>query len=116
MKKSKLTVVAASAALSEAHALEIDWEKCCLCQKDISEPLTCPAKKPVQKNRNLGYVTLGANLEKLKTFNYILPSGVKVNDMDEGHGVQETLKNRADKYHKNTCARKFCPLIKLLVT
>lgn len=113
MKRIKLTV-AASAPLSEAHCLEIDWSKCCLCQKITSEPLTCPGNNPIVKNKNLGYVTLGANLEKLEPYNYILESGFKVNDLDEGNGIQDTLKERIAKYHKNSCARKFLPVDNIL--
>ena len=113
MKRSKLTVVA-SASLSEAHVLELDWEKCCLCQKDNLEPLTCPASNPIEKTRNLGYISLGTNLEKLKSYGYILPSGFNVNDLDEGKGIQETLKERAAKYHKNKCARPYLPVDKII--
>ena len=103
MKRLKLTV-ADSTSLSKDQTLKIDWEKCCLCQGHKPEPLVCPANNPILKSRNAGYMTLGANLEKLKIFNYLLTSGFKVNDLDEGDSIQETLKNHSAKYHKHSCA------------
>lgn len=66
-----------------------------LMSEGYTEILTCPAHDLILKTRNLGYITLGSILEKLKTFNYILTSGLKVNDLD---------------HSGNSCARQFLPV------
>lgn len=114
MKKAKL-VVAAPVALGTVEPAQIQWEKCCLCQKIKSENLVCPANNVILSRRNLGYKTLSENLEKLKAFPYKLPSGRSASELDEGGGIHDTLVHKTAKWHKNCSlsyqAPKFATLL-----
>ncbi len=80
----------------------ISWNKCCLCEEDTREKLTCPAE---HKNGGQGYKTLAQNLPQ---FNAIgeLPLHISLTRLEEGKGLEETFYERKAKYH-HTCYLRF---------
>ncbi|KAK3915993.1 2-dehydro-3-deoxyphosphooctonate aldolase [Frankliniella fusca] len=108
MNKKAELVVAASAPIEICKLPVTNWNICCLCQKNDNSSLVWPANNPILSKRNLGYMTLSANLEKLKGLDHALPSNRPVTSLDEGGGIHDTLKKRQAKWHK-TCRDKYMP-------
>ena len=81
----------------------IDWSICILCQKDTNEKLKCPAKG---KHLNVcGYKTLVKNLLSFQELNS-LPENINLSDLDEGNGLEETLKVKSASWH-DSCRVKY---------
>ena len=81
MPKRKL-VVATPSSLDDMKV--VNWEACCLCQSPRGDQLIQPSRNPIETRKNLGYKSLGENLQLLQKFNYMLPSQFSVNVLDEG--------------------------------
>lgn len=80
-----------------------DWSKCCLCQQPGQ--LICPAEHRDPKQRNAGYKTLSENLIKFKEIG-LLPNDVKIEEFDEGEGIQTTFEHHQARWHKQ-CTLKY---------
>ena len=76
---------------------ETDWTKYVLCQEESSEVLRCPAKTKCITKRS-GYKT---TTELLVGFERIgcLPSSINLSRLDDGSGIEETLKRYEAKWH-----------------
>ena len=85
-------------------ALQIDWAKCVVCQSDTDEKLVCPANS-TRTSFGSGYTTFADNLLKFQEIGE-LPVSIDVRLLDEGHGVEETLKLKKAVWHKS-CSIKF---------
>ncbi len=89
---------------SDKEHTEIDWNKCILCQDSTSESLSCPADSK-RGTDEAGYKTTAENLiafEKLGC----LPKQINLCQIDEGKGVEESLKVNRAKWH-DSCRLKF---------
>lgn len=84
--------------MSEAEQIKTDWRKCCLCQQEKSEPLISPPTK-YQKEQD-GYMNIAENVPLFHEIN-ALPIPLDPRRLDEGGGVEETLRKNKAKYHKD---------------
>ncbi|KAK3909702.1 Cis-prenyltransferase 4, chloroplastic [Frankliniella fusca] len=92
--------LAGPVSLSE-ETLEVDWAKCIVCQSDSAEKLECPADNPIVSRRSTGYMTFAAKLNTLHNFNYLMPSKLRVQKLDNGTGYENTLSSNNAKWHKS---------------
>ena len=80
--------------LGEAPTLlrNFDWNLCFLCQFENGQALIQPAAA--------GYKSLSENLLQFDAIG-ALPSTFRLPDLNDGSGLEETLKKKNGKYHKN---------------
>ena len=81
---------------------EIDWSKCILCndnERTGDDKLTIPDDKV----SNSGYTTLAKTLEELVELGE-LPPKIDLNNINDGSGIEQTLKKNRAGFHK------FCKL------
>lgn len=84
------------------EVIDIDWEKCIVCQATLSsEKLECPALNPILSRRHAGYLSLAAKLTELRKFQYTLPCKFKIEKLDNGSGFDQTLSTNRAKWHKS---------------
>ena len=80
-------------------------EKCCLCQKVTNEVLQCPAKsKRLDIGVGQGYSTLSASIMHLNEL-HELPIPVDLERLDEGNGIEATLRENKAMWHKSCCTK-----------
>ena len=73
-----------------------EWEKCCLCQRDTNEPLI---SKPTSYNVAAdGYKNIATNVPLFHAIN-ALPIKMDPCRLDEGDGIEESLRRNKAKYH-----------------
>ena len=78
--------------------LQTDWGKCCLCQtKKKWEGLKSPPQGSIEQG---GYSMLETNIPLFKAINQ-LPSIIDPRRLDDGEGVEETLRRNQAKYHQS---------------
>ena len=78
--------------------LQTDWDKCSLCQtKNKGEDLKSPPSGSIQQ---CGYSMLATNVPLFKAIDQ-LPIIFAQNRLDEGDGVEATLRNNQAKYHQS---------------
>ncbi|KAE8745985.1 hypothetical protein FOCC_FOCC007347 [Frankliniella occidentalis] len=86
-----------------------DWTACVICQeKTISKstgPLLCPGLNFNPSAHLAGYKTLEENLLSFKRIQ-ALPTSVKLQHLDDGAGIANTLAKQNAKYHR-ACYLKF---------
>ena len=75
-----------------------DWSKCCLCQEDTGEDLKSPPKS--YSPQSDGYRNIATNVPLFKALND-LPIILDPARLDEGGGIEETLKRNKAKYHQS---------------
>ncbi|KAE8746646.1 hypothetical protein FOCC_FOCC006630 [Frankliniella occidentalis] len=83
----------------------VDWKKCILCRGDGTGPVTCPASNPIIPMRHKGYETMAGMLAEFKAAGG-LPGWMRLEALDEGEGVEMTLKKNKAVWHKS-CGLKF---------
>lgn len=66
-KRFKPLTIAAPTPLS-ANKVDVDWKKCFICQKGEKLNLVDPRRNIIEKNKNAGYESLAASLQKLRKF------------------------------------------------
>ena len=81
-----------------------DWKKCCLCQEVTDERLTQP--RDFTRRGESGYAMLARNIPKLQELNQ-LPFLLNIKRLDDGSGIENTLKSHHAKYHRNKCYSLF---------
>ena len=78
----------------------INWDLCALCQlENTNEKLVSPANDK-RKDRGSGYKSLANNLPKFEEFGQ-LPIQVPLSVLDEGGGIEETLRSHQASWHKS---------------
>lgn len=80
-----------------------NWMKCCLCQTDTKEPLQSPPIHHVSQHD--GYKTIATNIPLFHKINKI-PMTLDLERLDEGGGIEATLRRYQVKYHYN-CRLRF---------
>ena len=80
-----------------------NWAKCCLCQENKSEELISPPTRYTLEQD--GYSMICKNIQKFLSINQ-MPIKVDLARLDEGEGVEETLRANKAKYH-NSCRGLF---------
>ena len=91
---------------SNEALMKTDWNKCLLCQEVTSEFLWCPAQsKCLDVGAGKGYSTLSLNITRFSELNE-LPMPIDLRRLDEGNGVEATLRKNKAKWYK-FCHSKF---------
>ena len=75
-----------------------DWTKCCLCQEDRDEELNSPPTRYAMKQD--GYSMIGKNIPMFQSVNE-MPIKFDPARLDEGSGVEDTLRANKAKYHQS---------------
>ena len=75
-----------------------DWIKCCLCQEDRAEELKSPPTRYAMEQD--GYSMIGKNIPMFQSINE-MPIKFDPAGLDEGSGVEETLRANKAKYHQS---------------
>ena len=78
-----------------------DWSRCCLCQTDKKNE--CPKSQPTNYSCSIeqdGYSVITKNLPLFQAIN-ALPIILDPARLDEGDGMDETLRMRQTKYHRS---------------
>ena len=75
---------------------ETNYELCALCQKEIDDDIMNPSEHK-GLNRASGYATLAKNL----------PEFNKIDRINDGSGIENTLQKNKAFYHKS-CYKQFC--------
>lgn len=84
----------------------VDWKECILCRGvGGSGQLKCPASNPNRTQRNKGYTTLAGILLEFQTEG-LLPHTLRLEELDDGTGIEETFKRNKAVWHK-TCELKY---------
>ena len=78
--------------------LQTDWDKCCHCQTEKKGgDHKSPSSGSIQQ---YGYSMLATNIPLFKAINQ-LPNIFDPNRLDEGDGVEATLRKNQEKYHQS---------------
>ena len=88
-----------SLATSFEASLETDWERCCLCQTDKNEDLKSPPRRYANKDGD-GYAMIARNLPLFKNIHQ-MPIIMDIARLDNGTGIEETLRQNEAKYHQS---------------
>ena len=80
-----------------------DWRKCCLCQTDTKEELKSPPTR--YECSSDGYSMIAKNLPQFQAIHQ-LPIRLDPSRLDEGGGIEDTLRRNSAKYHQN-CRKMF---------
>jgi len=74
------------------------WELCILCQAETGEPLQCPLRYTM-KLSGVAYASLTEDLVQFMGLRY-MPMELNVNRLDDGDGVEATLRRHIAQWHK----------------
>ena len=84
----------------------INWSLCVLCQEDTGDSLQCPANtRRNDISLGSGYKSLAENILAFCSLG-CPPLPIDTSKINEGDGIEATLKRNAAKWHKN-CRNKF---------
>ena len=88
----------ATPCTSSASKWQTDWSKCCLCQQDMKEELKSPPNsyQPEQD----GYTNIATNVPLFKAMK-ALPIMLDPARLNEGEGIEQTLRKNNAKYHRS---------------
>jgi len=86
-------------ASSTGKSWNIDWTKCCLCQEVKREDLKSPQANPARRGDD-GYMNLATNIPLFHSLN-ALPMKLDPARLDEGGGIDETLRQKKARYHES---------------
>uniref|UniRef100_UPI00358FC12B uncharacterized protein isoform X2 n=1 Tax=Myxine glutinosa TaxID=7769 RepID=UPI00358FC12B len=78
---------------------QTDWTKCCLCQQDKKEDLKSPVTNPTKREAD-GYSNIATNIPQFHSIN-ALPIMLDPVRLDEGGGIDVTLRRNNAKYHQS---------------
>ena len=77
-----------------------DWNKCCLCQSEKGEALKSPPIRYETSEDQDGYSMIARNVPLFKEINQ-MPIIIDPKRLDEGKGIEETLRQNNAKYHQS---------------
>ncbi|CAC5382290.1 unnamed protein product [Mytilus coruscus] len=88
---------------------QLDWKECVICQVRTCDDLQCPAdNKRTDIDIGAGYLSFDAIIQRCCALNWF-PSTLNLEQLNEGHGIAQTLQNHKAKWHKS-CRNKFSNL------
>ena len=97
---SRLKFVGPQQGTSESsHVQATDWKKCVICQGDKKEKLSCPADSK-RSDVGAGYITLSQDLVAFDTAG-CLPKSLSISRINDGDGIETTLKRHRARFHKS---------------
>ena len=76
-----------------------DWSKCCLCQTEKEELKSPPTRYEAKEDRDR-YVMIARNVPLFKDISR-LPILLYPKRLDEGNGIEDTLRKNQTKYHQS---------------
>jgi hypothetical protein len=76
-----------------------DWSKCCLCQQYKKEDLKSPVTNPSKRDTD-GYTNIATNIPLFVAIK-ALPISLDPARLDEGGGIEDTLRRKSAKYHQS---------------
>ena len=82
----------------------MDWKLCIICQSNTAERLQCPSNSK-RKDAGAGYSSFVNNLQEFLKID-MLPVNLNVNFLNEGKGIEQSLKDHQALWHK-TCRDLF---------
>ena len=94
-----LHIMAASNPLSSAS--QIDWRKCCLCQTDIKEELKSPPTH-YSCSPESNFSMIATNIPLFQAIHQ-LPIRLDMSRLDDGGGIEETLRRNSANTEKEQC-------------
>ena len=83
-----------------ASTLQTDWSKCCLCQIERDEDLKSPLARCKSGDDGDGYTMIARNVPLFKAINQ-MPIILEPGRLDQGEGIEETLRKNKAKYHQS---------------
>ena len=92
-----------STSNSLSCGIKTDWRKCFLCQTDTKEELKSPPTR--FECSSDGYSTIAKNIPQFQSLN-LLPIRLDPSRLDDGGGIEDTLRKNKAKYHHN-CYQMF---------
>ena len=81
------------------NSCNTDWTKCCLCQEVKKEDLYPPQANPARRGTD-GYIKLATNIPLSHSLS-ALPIKLDPARLDEGGGIEETLRQKKALYHES---------------
>lgn len=81
-----------------------NWEVCVLCQEETDEPLQCPLRS-TKSSHGSGYTSLAEDLHLFQGLQH-MPLNLNLERLDEGDGVEATLRIHGAQWHKK-CRLRF---------
>ena len=81
---------------TSSHSSQTKWKLCVICQEDKTESLTSPSKSKRQDMVS-GYSSLADNLTKFHELGLL--GTLKLERLDEGHGIEVALVADNAQYH-----------------
>ena len=79
---------------------QTDWSKCCLCQTAKNDDLKSPPMHYSYSIEQDGYSMIARNIPLFQSIN-ALPIILDPSRIDEGGGIEETLRRRQAQYHQS---------------
>ena len=89
--------------MENSTSVKTDWMKCCLCQEEEKEKLISPPTSITLEED--GYTNIAKNIPLFHNINE-LPILLNPSRLDEGGGIEATLRRNSAKYHQS-CRFKF---------
>ena len=86
-------------ANSTRRSWKTDWSKCCLCQEVKKEDLKSSRANPARRGED-GYMSLARNVPLFHSMN-ALPIKLDPARLDEGSGIEDTLRKNKAQYHES---------------
>ena len=71
---------------------EKNWNFCALCEQETEEKLVCPLNNTRKKTIRLGVQKIGQTIDSNLREIGELPIQASLSSLDEGNGIEETLK------------------------
>ena len=90
--------VPSTSTSSSSNKWQTNWTKCCLCQRDKKEDLKSPPTSYTMQND--GYTNIANNVPLFHAIN-ALPITLDPSRLDEGEGIEATLRKNNAKYHQS---------------
>ena len=78
---------------------QADWSKCCLCQTDMKESLSCPLANPSKKASD-GYSLFERNIPQFHPVNQ-LPIEFDPAKLEDDNGINATPRKNKAQYHES---------------
>ena len=98
----RCTIVSGQSSLGAGASTQVfptNWNCCVLCQEVTTEALICP-DNVIKQVQGSGYKTLAQNILAFHELGKI-PLNINISRLDDGSGIQGTLKSHKASYHKS---------------
>ena len=104
-KKTFTTVRNLNWKEDQVERAQFTWSSCIICQKNSAESLSNPRNNPKKSDSRAGYQSICEDLLQFYELGG-LPRSVRIEEFDEGDGIQVTFERQNAKWHKS-CRNKY---------